>query len=481
MYESFFGLKDRPFQATPSPERYFAGRAIEAARQSLGRCIERGAGIGLVVGPAGTGKTLLCQVLASDHAAPFQVALLASGRMPTRRALLQAICYELGLPYRGVEEGELRLALIDRVARPGAEPKPLVLLVDEAHSLPWRLLEELRMITNLVRGGQPCVRLVLAGSPSLEERFSSPRLASFGQRIVARCYLEPLGREETAAYVAAQLQWAGSLSPNLFDAAALERIHLATDGVVRLVNQLCDHALLLAGLAGQRSITAAVIEEAWSDLQQLPTPWSSDRAPAEQVVEFGRLDDAESEVASLPLVVRGEDECPDVERQLQDVAAAIDELDDDFRPAGTIGPEVELSFDPFGEPFQQEEVVLDRFAQIDTSFWDSRPQVSSREGDELSELLDQFSQLVVESAEASALAAEPAAISLGTAEGITIAAPWTPSGEEPDARQSLVAVGDEDADLLVIEDDPPAIPTPATVRLVRPHEYRQLFATLRRG
>src|SRR6185436_19642724 len=117
---------------------------------------------------------------------------------------------------RGLDEGELRLSLLDHL-----EPKPdgnagLLLIIDEAHTLSWRLLEEVRMITNVVRNGQPRVRVVLAGSATLEERFASPKLNSFSQRLAARCYLEALECAETLEYVRAQVSSAGADPDGIF-------------------------------------------------------------------------------------------------------------------------------------------------------------------------------------------------------------------------------------------------------------------------
>ena len=114
MYEACFGLDRRPFASVPQVSDYFPAEAIESARLTLGRCVERGEGAGMVVGPSGTGKTLLCRMLAKQFCDPscdqscntMAVAMLSSGQLGTRRALLQAILYELGRPYRGMDEGE---------------------------------------------------------------------------------------------------------------------------------------------------------------------------------------------------------------------------------------------------------------------------------------------------------------------------------------------------------------------------------------
>ena len=259
----------------------------------------RGEGVAMLIGPPGTGKSLLCQFLAARFQQSFQVALLASTYLDTRRSLLQAILYELGRPYRGLDEGELRLSLVDFITLSDDCNRGVVLLVDEAHRLPLRLLDEIRSLTNLTRDVQPAVRTVLAGGHVLEERFASPKLESFTQRISARCYLEAFSRSETQAYVQARITACGGRGGKVFPAETCHTIHKATDGVPRLINQLCDHVLLLACAAGIRQIEAAHVEEAWANLQQLPTPWNAPAAPSgEGVVEFGGLDDGPAEMAS---------------------------------------------------------------------------------------------------------------------------------------------------------------------------------------
>jgi type II secretory pathway predicted ATPase ExeA len=297
MYEAFFGFSQRPFAAAPLANRYFPAGSIDAARQSLARCIERSEGAGLLIGAPGLGKSLLLQVLAAQFAERLSVVQFAAGQLETRRELLQAILFELKLPYRGMEEGELRLALVDHLTRGEKSPQALLLLVDEAHSLPILLLEELRMMTNLARDGEAQVRLVLAGNMDLEELFAGPQLQAFSQRLASRCYLEPFDHAETGDYIRFQVAVAGGQAERVFDASALDAVHRATDGIPRLINQLCDHALLRAYSQERRPLDAGAIQASWADLQQLPGPWEGSTASGrsggatQAIVEFGPLSD----------------------------------------------------------------------------------------------------------------------------------------------------------------------------------------------
>ena len=520
MYAAFFGLHTRPFASVPSVDQYFPGEAIEAARQTLIRCIERAAGVGMVVGPSGTGKTLLCRMLAEHFRERLKVAMLCSGRLSTRRALLQAIRYELGQPYRGMDEGELRLALVDYLALGEDCPAGMVLLVDEAHTLPYRLFEEIRMITNLVRDGQPRVRLVLAGGPLLEERLASPKLESFSQRLVARCYLEPLSRGETRQYVQAQIDGAGGQGTELFAEEACGAVYQATDGVPRLINQVCDHALLLAFAAGDGQVDASCVEEAWADLQQLPTPYTSETGAGgvQGVVEFGGLDDAPGEPGSPPageptsgqeqppaprlhMAPDAEHPAPEPLERLEQIEQALAEVDEDFQPAGSIGPEVELVFDdsvnPLDEPFQEEEIVVDRFVQAPENAraepaGDPRPIPRERVGTARSHG-DASGQAAFPPADGPLAApARPAEGRDRTSEmnrsgSLQQPAPAGGTPPEPETVPMQRRQPDrglpEDEDMIVVEDgyEDAQAPDAASVIPVRRQEYGQLFARLRRG
>jgi type II secretory pathway predicted ATPase ExeA len=368
---------DRMFPAYPQVGRYFPASSIEDARRRVGRSIDRGDGPCLVVGGPGTGKSLLLQVLAAQYHEQFDVVLLACAPLRTRRALLQAILFELGLPHRMNGEGDLRLSLLDHLLSAKESPSGLLLLVDEAQSLSPALLDELRVMTNLVRGGAPRVRLVLAGSAALEESFANVELESFSQRLSARCYLAPMTRKETSQFIRAQIAASGGEPNELFAEEAAGAIFEATDGVPRLVNQLCDRALVMAEAQNLSHIDRDLIQAAWSDLQQLPTPWETPSsttaaAPSPQVVEFGQLRDE-------PIIddVRCED-MAEIEPTELDADDVLQELP---LPSGApkyVENVVRQPGDPFGEEFDEEEVVLDNFAAWDNMFLRDRIRVENR-------------------------------------------------------------------------------------------------------
>lgn len=420
----------RAFPAHPRLDRYFGSSTSEEARRRLGQCLLRGDGPALLLGAPGVGKSMLIDVLANDLAGKLHVVRLASTQLCTRRALLQAILHGLGGPYRDREEGELRLSLTDLLRDPEATGAGVALLVDEAQSLPTRLLEELRLLTNIAIDGAPRLRLVLAGAHSLDESFTDPSLEAFSQRIAARCYLEPLTREEIGQYVRAHVAAAGGDPDQVLSADAYEALAQASDGLPRLINQVADRALTLATERGDIAIDRQAIGDAWSDLHRLAAPWQapssaplaaasspgltavteSALAAEDPGIEFGMLDDEEAdalqaeaeavtaltaEIAArggvwdagdklqelpapnAPPTVEDEDEGPvayafptvteepvGADEHLDEL---IKELSDDEPYEIDESPElapspVASTVDPFGESFDEEEVVLDPYA-----------------------------------------------------------------------------------------------------------------------
>ena len=379
---------ERPFPSHPQVDRYFPAAAIEDARRRLSRAIDRGDGPGLVIGGAGTGKTLLLQALAAQFHQRFDVVLLGCARICTRRALLQTILFELGLPHRLRDEGRLRLTLLDHLLSAKQTPNDLLLLVDEAQTLPVALLDELRVMTNLIRGGVPRVRLVMAGSPLLEDTFASPELESLSQRLAARSYMTPFSREETAQYIRAQLHASRAAVDEVLRPEAWEAVFEATDGVPRLVNQLCDRAILVATSENCLRLDRRVVQDAWSDLQQLPSPWHTTvaaTAPAASIVEFGGLaqDDAfDQEVIEPESFDRDDLVTTSIEAETAEQIAPPSVP----RP---IVPQKKASdpANPFDEAFEEEEVVIDNHASLGNMFSYGAPRVENRRDPEFTSMV----------------------------------------------------------------------------------------------
>lgn len=293
-------LEATPFSSAPDPARYQAIGSVALCQQQLETTLREDVGIGLLIGPPGTGKSLLCQVLAGSLRDDFDVVLLAEAAPRDPSSLLQHILFHLNLPYRGLSEGELRLSLIDRLTQAAqSQQRRLVLIVDEAQSLPDTILEELRMISNIVRSGHACVRTVLAGSSLLEERLAEPHLEALAQRVAVRCYLHPLSAEEVTRYLRNALGEPAAITD---DAAAA--IHFACGGIPRLVHQIM---LQILRDDPDQKITIDRVNDAWTRSQQLASPViepevrnpaefqpeqadpEADKLQIDDIVEFGPL------------------------------------------------------------------------------------------------------------------------------------------------------------------------------------------------
>ncbi len=275
MYEPFFGFVKRPFLAASTLDRYFPATCIEQTFQTTTRAIQRGEGPVAIFGGTGLGKTMCCLRIADSFRRNFEVVMLSSSQLITRRALLQSLLFELRMPYRDLTEGELRLSLMSRLQPSTENPTDgLVLVIDEAQTLSMKLLDEIRLLTNVVRNGIPRVRLVLCGTMRLEDCLSHPNMDSLNQRLAARCYLTPLSNQETGQYVIHKIELSGVEGSTVITRDALDAIYRGSDGIPRLIDQLADQSLLLACNDRERPISAAMVGRAWCMLQQLPNPWS---------------------------------------------------------------------------------------------------------------------------------------------------------------------------------------------------------------
>jgi general secretion pathway protein A len=245
MYRAFFGLNEKPFAITPDPRYLFLSeRHAEALAHLLYGITEAGGFIQLT-GEVGTGKTTVVRSLLAQTPQHAEIALILNPRMTAAEFLL-TICEELGIGVQDAATGSLK-DLVDILSqyllRAHGTGKRVVLVVDEAQNLAPEVLEQVRLLTNLETNTQKLLQIILIGQPELRELLDRNELRQLAQRITGRYHLCPLTVDETIAYVRHRLRVAGATA-DIFTPAALREVHRLSHGVPRLINVLCDRALL---------------------------------------------------------------------------------------------------------------------------------------------------------------------------------------------------------------------------------------------
>ncbi|MGE0702780.1 MAG: ExeA family protein [Vicinamibacterales bacterium] len=266
MYEQYYGLSLPPFELTTSPKALFLSGGQREALSNLEYGLSTSKAITLVVGEAGTGKTTLVRAaMASEHCQHVQCLYLHNPAL-TRAEFLEALARQFQLSRAAAQSKttllcELEETLTARCARNEA----VALVIDEAQSLTHEVLEEIRLLANLECGDRKLVPLVLAGQPELAQRLNDPSLRQLKQRVALRCLLEPLTLSETGAYIAHRIRSAGGEAARLFTREAVVLIHQQAGGLPRLVNVICDNALLSGMALGRQPVGRDVVAEVCRD------------------------------------------------------------------------------------------------------------------------------------------------------------------------------------------------------------------------
>ena len=244
MYTSFYKLDKTPFAFAPSPECFYANTELCESLRTLRRVISRGEGPALVVGPNGTGKSTVCELLVEHFRKSHQIVHFRNASFATGRDLLEQFLLSLGGTVQQTT-AELRAAIISRVCNLVENPEPILLVADEAHRIPSEIIRELQALQNIVHQGNSRICIILAGTLKIEELLTDPTLSSLNQRIAHRCYVAAASRMETKALINEQLVQAGRSVSELFTREALRRIYEFTQGVPRIINLLADRCLIV--------------------------------------------------------------------------------------------------------------------------------------------------------------------------------------------------------------------------------------------
>ncbi|MDN5863253.1 MAG: AAA family ATPase, partial [Salinisphaera sp.] len=263
MYLRFYGLQDHPFAVTPDPGYlYLSPHHREALGHLLYGVGEYGGFVALF-GEVGTGKTTLIRALLEQEHAELDVALCLNPKLTVLEFVAQ-ICDELGAPRPAGAAGTIKDlvdALNAHLLETHGQGRRTVVIVDEAQNLDRDVLEQLRLLTNLETRKHKLLRIILVGQPELEAMLRRPDLRQLAQRITARYSLCALNRQQTSAYISHRLRVAGG-APSLFDKRACNAVHRATGGVPRLINTVCERALLGGYGQGARNIDARTVRRA---------------------------------------------------------------------------------------------------------------------------------------------------------------------------------------------------------------------------
>ena len=260
MYEHFYGFAERPFQMAPDPHFLFLSNQHRAALTHVEYCLTHDAPFCLITGEIGSGKTTLIRHVLDKLEHTVTVGLISNTSRNIRQ-LLQWVSMAFDLPFEGVSEVGLHKQFQDFLIREYAAGRKVVLIVDEAQNLGRRNLEELRLLSNINADKDLLLQIILVGQPELRTQLQNPQLRQFVQRISVDYHLEALGAEETRYYIRHRLRIAGG-AVTLFSSEAIRLAYSHSRGVPRLINRICDTALVCAFAAQAKRVGHRAVEDA---------------------------------------------------------------------------------------------------------------------------------------------------------------------------------------------------------------------------
>ncbi|MCM8784369.1 MAG: AAA family ATPase [Candidatus Omnitrophica bacterium] len=266
MYEEFFKWKENPFCITPDPSYLFLSRRHTEALNHLRYGIESRKGFIQITGEIGTGKTTLCRALLNSLNSSTRSALILNPTL-SENQLLENIIEDFGIPLTKRSRLSMLKALNQFLLEELARGHNCILIIDEAQNIKPSQLEHLRLLSNLETAKEKLLQIILVGQPELKEKLNVPQLKQLRQRIVVRYHIQPLERDEVLSYIKHRMRVAGCEDSANFTSLALEKIYFYSQGVPRLINALCEKALLCAYTLETHEITEEVIGRAEQELE----------------------------------------------------------------------------------------------------------------------------------------------------------------------------------------------------------------------
>ena len=266
MYKEFYGLQRNPFDISPDPTFFFPTPRHNEALANLSCGIRWRKGFVALTGEVGTGKTLLLRCLL-DLLKQVQIAsaYIVNTRL-TAAEFLRYMVNDLQVPAQSGDKAELLINLNKFLIQRCQRGSTTVLIVDEAHVLEWDVLEEIRLLGNLETAQEKLLQIVLVGQPELDRNLDSPQLRQLKQRIMLRCKLAPLGNHEIRPYIERRLSLAGQKREAIvFSDPAIQLIYEYSNGIPRVVNMICENAMVIGCAQQTHTIKPPIVEEVASD------------------------------------------------------------------------------------------------------------------------------------------------------------------------------------------------------------------------
>lgn len=296
MYKQFYGLRDIPFSLAPDPKYLFRTDSLLEVFANLQYGIESGKGLVVVTGEVGTGKTTILRSMLQSLDRSVLPAYIFNPLLTTED-FFDLISSEFRIGPQKSKATALRLlgnALMSR----HSQGFRTVLVVDEAHLLPHSLLEEIRLLSNFETNREKLLQVILCGQPELHDVMAKPELRQLKQRVSLKCSIKPLTAHETSEYIRWRLRIAGCKNETLFDSDAIELVHRFSAGIPRVINNICDNALLSGFADASPRISAAIIRDVVEELDLGATQPISRQTLGETVAAASRESNGNGE--SLP-------------------------------------------------------------------------------------------------------------------------------------------------------------------------------------
>ena len=260
MYESFFGLKENPFNLNPDPEYLFMSEGHENAHTHLEYAVMESKGFVVMTGEIGSGKTTLLNLFLSEIPNEIQIGLI-NQTFVTPVQFLRKMCREFELDIEDKEKEGMVEKIHDFLLEQYSIGKRVILIVDEAQNLSTKTLEEVRMLSNLESQKNHLIQIILVGQPELKNKLKKKELQQFAQRVTVHCHLDALSENEVKGYIQYRLRVAGAKRANIFTDGAIKSVANISKGIPRMINIICDAALVYAFADSKDFINNNIVDD----------------------------------------------------------------------------------------------------------------------------------------------------------------------------------------------------------------------------